>query len=593
MIDHTDIKDVAAALGVSTDSLVSYGQTMLVKPGTVTNSGTMVTGPYVERALRSRWQVFPQAVEYGPGFDDALIEAGSDDTEIELAGLEDEVGMIMEPIYGLDDDPEFGVSARRSARMKKRYMKLYGKLVACQELLKAGKGYNPHLKTMAIPVAGPFIYLARLFNKDKRIQNRAKRCDKLMARLTRVRQRMERKGIDVTGLPDPTQLASQMQQKLAPRGRGRRRSVRRPMRRNQGGPRWRQQQMQQQPQGGSYVPTSRAVSDLYHQDQAALEREVSSSMPNWDSLGGEDRFDELAADLRSEAQGFLFGDMEHDYYGMVGYEDYGDDDFGVDDDFGLDDDDDDSDLDSLEQEYDDMGLDDDDLDDDDDLGLDDDDLDEDELGLDDLGLDDDDLDDDLDDDMGVAPHVHAARIQRRHARQQKLRQVGKKAGRAFVWVNKQILQSAMPPGVPTPPVPFVKKGGEPWRKKFHKAGRRMNRMRGEIMGSASYGSEADMAMLDVDSSLRAMSPNDGVEWGRIRPLSMDTDAPLVVMVAMRKRPDLLQVLGSMNRYPPVQAAQALRVHTDAGDWVGADGFPAGKGAPLPPPRRIGREVYAG
>jgi len=81
------------------------------------------------------------------------------------------------------------------------------------------------------------------------------------------------------------------------------------------------------PASSTYTPVSKKVSEAYFRDQAALEEELSTSTPSYGgtcyygasdyAVGQED----LAADLRAETIGYLFSAMEHDYYGIDGGED--------------------------------------------------------------------------------------------------------------------------------------------------------------------------------------------------------------------------------------------------------------------------------
>lgn len=77
----------------------------------------------------------------------------------------------------------------------------------------------------------------------------------------------------------------------------------------------------------TYTPVSKKVSEAYFRDQAALEQELSQGAPSYggscyygasDYRSGQE---DLAADLRAETIGYLFSPMEHDYYGVDGGED--------------------------------------------------------------------------------------------------------------------------------------------------------------------------------------------------------------------------------------------------------------------------------
>jgi hypothetical protein len=75
----------------------------------------------------------------------------------------------------------------------------------------------------------------------------------------------------------------------------------------------------------TYTPVARQkqpVSEAYYKDQAALEKELSEGAPSY--YGASDHAtaqEALAADLRAETVGYLFGGVEHDYYGIDAGED--------------------------------------------------------------------------------------------------------------------------------------------------------------------------------------------------------------------------------------------------------------------------------
>ena len=368
-MNENDLTKIAAALSgpnglFGADNLVCYGMTTIVKPGAATDEGVHVTGAVVQAALGADYQVFPMAVEYGPDpFQQSLAELDED-----LDSLED----------SLEAPEAFG----GQKGLRRRYLSVVARYRKC---------------------------MTKQQIKDKR--KRTRRCARRFRRMMKIWQRMSRKGF-TSGLKSPMQVRAEFRaparQAVRPAVAVRRPVMIRPARRVVRAPVARPAPAPAPQPAATYVPTSQEVSPYYFADQAALEREWAANMPSY----GEDQ-DELSADLRCDSTGYLYGGIEHDYFGIGGNaelvlseEDQADVEFGAgwsdagfllagvshSEDDALGEDDEDL-LAGVEEEISDAELGDDDLDDE--LG--DDDLD-DELGDDDLLWDGDDLVDSDDDD---------------------------------------------------------------------------------------------------------------------------------------------------------------------------------------------------
>jgi hypothetical protein len=113
----------------------------------------------------------------------------------------------------------------------------------------------------------------------------------------------------------------------------------------------------------------------------------------------------------------------------------------------------------------------------------------------------------------------------------------------------------------------------------------------------------------VEARLQRGSPNGGVDYGRLQPRREDTEGPVVLVIGIRKRggqglgtrnaQPLLAALGAemyeaTQGYTGPEAVAEMRFATVPSDFLRGDGaFPMGGAAPLPPPRRVGPEVYGG
>jgi hypothetical protein len=373
-IGASDLRQIAGMLSghdgmFSADDLVNYGKTVIVKPGAVTEEGRVMTGADVQRLLGPTFSVFPMAVGYGPSVDQALSVFGNEAVEDEITMLEKELDDMGgdEGVSGGDlpeDDRDIisgggdsvgrrheGPGLHRSVRLEAKYLKALAKFAKCQTLLDAGRGRLPVGKMLLNPLT-PFTWVTHL-SKNRRIQDRAKMCDRLHDRLRKIRTKMANKGIDVSRLPRIDDVRRSMVQEWHARQRP------------AGGAS--PQVVYIERQGPGYQrPGYQPVSQAYLRDQAELEREMADQMPGygvdgygagdqpvagsielasmreyWDRIGeavkealDEDDEDPLSAaddllrDLRAETTGWLGSSVEHDYFGLEGTEfdsQYGDD----------------------------------------------------------------------------------------------------------------------------------------------------------------------------------------------------------------------------------------------------------------------------
>ena len=311
-MNDTDLERIAAALsGVHgafpINNLVNYGDTVVVRPGARTDGNVVFSGIEIASRLPSEYIAYPLAVEYAAEADD------SDDLGEEVASFGAEV---------------VGASIKKTVRLRARYARITEKFrMRVRNVRGLGRA------------------------KDFKIATRAlKRLNKIWARMGKV-------GINRGGLVPPPVLAAELRGARAmPVARIR------PAR----GVRFVQTvypgtspvapapvQTTVAPAviaptaappsvpapvapvadpaaaapaaapaapaspASTYTPVSKEISKLYLADQAALERELAASTPSYygatDYLTGQE---ELAADLRAETIGYLFGAMEHDYFGV-------------------------------------------------------------------------------------------------------------------------------------------------------------------------------------------------------------------------------------------------------------------------------------
>jgi hypothetical protein len=533
-MNQSDLHDIAAKLSgpqgtFGADNLVCYGMTTIVKPCAKTDEGAVVSGAAVQAMLGADYQVFPLAVEYKP-----------DSFDQDLADLDDELDAMGDE---LENPEEFG-GARG---LRKRYLRVVARYRKC---------------------------MTKQQIKDKR--GRSKRCSKRFRKMLKRWQKMKRKGFSTQGLKSPRQVRAEFVTPRRPRVVTRTRVVRQPVYIQQPAP----MPMAPAPAPSTYVPTSQAVSPYYFADQAALEREAASFMPSYGAAQ-----DELEADLRADATGYVFGGVEHDYWGMDGNiqlvlseEDQEATEFGAgwsDADF--------LDFDADEDLDDDLlGDDDDDLLGDDLLGEDDDDL----LGDDLLGDDDDDLG--LDDEFGDAiedkeEEIKAAILASGASKWSLLKSQGKlqslmnqhddliKKGQSTAHVDAQmeqiLLDAGARPEAKQGILALVKQrdelvarisgvfGDDEMGGVRHMVSRAKNQIRrkGQIhptlakrlankkaklqrrMSRARNPQRIRSRIAMIDEVLQTGSSNNGIDYGRVQPKTPGTPGNPVIVIAIRKR----------------------------------------------------------
>jgi len=315
-LNDTDLERISAALSGAfgvfpVSNLVNYGSTILIRPGARTTHGVVFSGAEVTEMLPDDLTAFPLAVEYAA---DSAPELGAD-----VMGLYADA-------LGADT---LGATAGQTARLRARYAR----------------------------VTERFRYrLSKRFTAGRaaETQNRKNLARRALLRLQRIWARMGTLGVNRQGLVPPERLEAEL---LGFRGPPLSRRVAAPPR----------VQIPTRypdtlpstvpapvtpayapalvaptvtpptvtapvapvvsPTPSTYTPVSKKVSEAYFRDQAALEQELSASMPRYGgacyygasdyAVGQED----LAADLRAETIGYLFSAMEHDYYGIDGGED--------------------------------------------------------------------------------------------------------------------------------------------------------------------------------------------------------------------------------------------------------------------------------
>jgi len=570
----SDVLQIAGALSgpfglFPPSELVNYGQTILVKPGAATGDGVVLSGPQMASMLaRYGYSVFPLAVEYEPSLASQLALFGSDETEIELEDLDADIDSDIDTeLTELDvdvDADETGAygkrGTRKEQRLKQKYLRVWGKFAKCKAMLTANKGYTPAGRYM-LTLAFPFAALLTRKGKEGRLERRAKHCDKLQRHLLKVRQKLERKGYDVSDLPDPTDVTKALnidrEALVRPQARAPMTHLTRPVvtRRPAPPPYWRRRIVRRQfapppPAPRRYIPVTpegQAVREgwidpAYLADQAALEEQVSLSFPSYFGLLTE----ELKADLRAEADGYAFSDMEHDYYGIGG---------------------------EVEVHF---------SDNEDLIGLDD----EDDLMLE-LELDD---DEELEGQEEGSPCC-----------------VGSACGsfsfdpESFDETDSdEVLSQAI----------AARTAG--------RMGQALNARRSELKKATSDAvQQAEIEKLDRVIAKRSFK--GGVDYSRIVPRKKGQEGkPAAIVIAIRKigpvqtqqsaivqkaaavgyyprEPGLIDVFAAAmyeagQGYDDIEAMDALRRNVAPEDWYGA-AFPGGEDAPLPAPRRIGREVY--
>jgi hypothetical protein len=308
-LNDTDLERIAAALSgqhgtFPVSNLVNYGSTIVVRPGARTLHGVVFSGAEIASMLPDDYTAFPLAVEYAaepaPDFDSDLL--------------------------GLEADARSATRARQK-RLRTRYAR----------------------------VTERFRYRVANFRAKRKVAS-LKRAEKALLRLQNIWEKMGSLRVSREGLIPPARLAAELRGlKVAPPIRP---VPARPA------PAVETRYLATRPTApavkvtpayapaavaptvtqaastsaavapvapvapvpatvaptSTYTPVARqkqAVSEAYYKDQAALEKELSEGAPSY--YGASDHAtaqEALAADLRAETVGYLFGAVEHDYYGI-------------------------------------------------------------------------------------------------------------------------------------------------------------------------------------------------------------------------------------------------------------------------------------
>ena len=315
-LNDTDLERIAASLSgqygtFPVSNLVNYGNTIILRPGARTMHGVVFSGAEVAAMLPNDFTAFPLAVEYTA---EAMPELNED-----LMGLYADA-------LGADT---LGATAGQSARLRARYARVVerfrywlsgkataGPLVAMNRKNKAGrvlirlKQIWERMGKLGVDRAG-LVPPARLeaellgFRVAPRVRIvPAQRRLSIPTRYPATRPTavpMPVTPVYAPALVAPTFTPPTAVAPVAP--------------------------VAMAPAQPGYTPVSKKVSEMYFRDQAALEEELSQGAPSYGgtcyygasdyAVGQED----LAADLRAETMGYLFSAMEHDYYGIDGGED--------------------------------------------------------------------------------------------------------------------------------------------------------------------------------------------------------------------------------------------------------------------------------
>ena len=288
-----DILGIAHALSSGDDTfspnnLVSFGKTVIVKPGATTRKGRPVTGPEVAAKIGAMYGVFPMAVEYdvarGTTMDSDAQAIGALERELN-AVTEDEVGAMDADLFGQEGAPV--VMSRRASRLRRRYIRV---------LARWRKN-----ATMAL-ISGK--------------KHRKRRSERQFKRIEKIWSKMEAKGVPTQGLIPPKRALRQVLFSSSSAGQSQRMPPASAQKAVYAPP----QQEYQRPPGGADHP-------LYHEDQRRenLRHQALSDSLMADYMGADpheyqEAQDDLSADIRAETVGFLFGLIEHDYWGDVSEE---------------------------------------------------------------------------------------------------------------------------------------------------------------------------------------------------------------------------------------------------------------------------------
>lgn len=302
--NDTDLERIAASLSGSSgvfpvSNLVNYGSTIVVRPGARTMDGVVFSGAQIASMLPDAYIAFPLAVEYAA--------EPAPDLDADLMGLEADV---------------MGATAAKERALRTRYAR----------------------------VTERFRFRVARFRASRNL-GRLKRAQRALRRLESIWAKMGQKGVSRVGLIAPATLSAELRglkvappirvipSRPAPSVPTRFPATRPTAPTVQVTPSYAPAAVVTTPAAAAaaapttatptvtapipapapstYTPVSKKVSALYLKDQAELERELAQSTPSYFGATDHGTAQEcLAADLRAETIGYLFGPVEHDYYGI-------------------------------------------------------------------------------------------------------------------------------------------------------------------------------------------------------------------------------------------------------------------------------------
>lgn len=324
-LNDTDLERIAASLSgqygtFPVSNLVNYGNTIILRPGARTMHGVVFSGAEVAAMLPSDFTAFPLAVEY-------TAEAMPDLNE-DLMGLyADALGA---DTLGATAGQSARLRARYARVVERFRYWLSGKVTAGRAAAALATGGFSELTNRKNKAGRVLIRLKKIWERMGKLGvNRAGLVPpaRLEAELLgfRVAPRVrmvpaQRPRLIPTRYPAtrPTAVPMPVTPVYAPALVAP--TVTPPTAVAPVAP------VAMAPAQPGYTPVSKKVSEeLYHRDQAALEEEQNTpSYGDTCYYGASDYAvgqEDLAADLRAETMGYLFSAMEHDYYGIDGGED--------------------------------------------------------------------------------------------------------------------------------------------------------------------------------------------------------------------------------------------------------------------------------
>ena len=177
LFNADDLHDLAQRLSgehgsFSSSNLVNYGQTVILRPGSRTSMGVLLSGEAAGELLGEDYEVFPATLTYKPD----VSSDGLDRLPVELVELESELDRLD------DTDEQFGA---RGERIRNRYMRVVGRFR--RYAIKAKRTGKP----------GP-----------------RRRAAALLRRIGRIYSKMQERGIETGGLPTPPQIRRQARRML-------------------------------------------------------------------------------------------------------------------------------------------------------------------------------------------------------------------------------------------------------------------------------------------------------------------------------------------------------------------------------------------